>query len=384
MSLVVSCAWLAVVAWLIYKAAIQRDAFQALPRAAPPSAETAATVAVIVPARNEAANIRRCLLGLAKQTYPQSCVRIIVVDDHSEDATAAVAESVADDHSQMIVIASPALPRGWIGKPHACWVGAGAAPPEAEWLCFLDADVEAKRELIASAVAFATRQGLGLLSLAPQQELKSFAERLVMPCGFYGLAFCQDLRELQARKSPSVTVTGQFMLIRREAYRAVGGHAAVSNTISEDTALARLIKRAGAAVLLSDGGGLLSTRMYTGWDALWPGLTKNLIDILGGPLPTLGAAACAMTLGWAALMIPGFDFRACMQGDSVSCWALGPALAGSTAALGLHIAGARHFRIPLWYGFLFPLGYTAGAALAVDSVLRRWRGRVVWKGRVCS
>ena len=384
MSLIISWIWLAVVAWLISRAAIQRDAFQALPCAAAPGAEAGEVVAVIVPARNEAANIRRCLLGLAKQTYPQSALPIIVVDDHSEDATAAMAASVAAAHSPIRVIASPSLPQGWIGKPHACWIGARAAPPEAKWLCFLDADVAAQPDLIARAVAFASREELDLLSLAPRQELESFAERLVMPCGLYALAFRQDLRKLQARESPNVTVTGQFMLIRRDAYWAVDGHAAVRNLICEDVALARRIKQSGGRVLLCDGGRLLSTRMYTGWSALWPGLTKNVVEMLGGPLPTVGAAFAGVILGWAAPLIPYFDFCACMQGASSACWALGPALAGTAALLGLHIAGARHFRIPLWYGFLFPLGYTAGAALAIDGVLRRWRRRVVWKGRVCS
>jgi chlorobactene glucosyltransferase len=323
-------------------------------------------------------------MGLAGQTYPKTCLRVIVVNDHSEDETLPIAASIAKIHAHIEAISSPALPKDWMGKPHACWVGAKAAPPQTEWLCFIDADVEAGPDLLAGAVSFAASEGVSLLSLAPRQELKSFAERLVMPCGFYSLAFHQDIRRLEARGSLDASVTGQFMLIRREAYHAVEGHAAVRDMICEDAGLARLIKQSGARVALRDGGRLLSSRMYTGWGALWPGLTKNLVDMLGGELPLLAAAFSAFALGWAAFFIPVLLFYRCALGDALSCWALAPALGASAAVLGFHVAGARHFRIPLWYGFLFPLGYSAGAALAADSVIRRRRGRVIWKGRVCS
>jgi chlorobactene glucosyltransferase len=381
---IISSAWLAIVAWLISRAVVQCNSFEALPHAPPPPATNADNLLVIVPARNEAANIRRCLLSLVNQTYPQERLSVVVVDDHSEDATVDLARSVAHDGSRVGVISSPPLPRGWIGKAHACWIGANAATSNVEWLCFIDADMETRPELLASAVTLARNESLSLLSLAPKQELESFAERLVMPCGFYGLAFWQDLRKLQSPRSRDATATGQFMLIRQDAYRAVDGHAAVSNVICEDVALARLIKRKGAAVSLRDGGRLFSTRMYTGWSMLWPGLTKNLVDMLGGPLPTFGAAFLAVTLAWAAVSIPLMNIYDCVQGTSSACWGLGPALAGSAATLGLHLGGALHFRIPLWCGMLFPLGYTATAALAIDSVRRRWRRRVFWKGRVYS
>ncbi|WP_246207235.1 glycosyltransferase [Methylocystis heyeri] len=380
----VSCAWAALVAWLIVRAIAQRNAFLALPDILAGNLEDSPNVSVVVPARNEAGNIGRCLASLAAQSYPKACLSVIVVDDHSEDETLSIAASIAETYSHVQAIGCPALPQGWKGKPHACWIGAKAAPPETEWLCFIDADVEAGPDLIAGAVCFASGEGLGLLSLAPRQELKSFAERLVMPCGFYSLAFRQDIRRLEAQDSLDASVTGQFMLIRRQAYDAVEGHAAVSHMICEDAGLARLIKQSGFRAAFRDGGRLLSTRMYTGWSRLWQGLTKNLVDMLGGQLPLLSAAFVAVTLGWAAVFVPCIVFYRWAQGDAWSCWALGPALAASAAVLGFHIAGARHFRIPLWYGLLFPLGYSMGAVIAADSVVRRRRGRVVWKGRVYS
>ena len=93
------------------------------------------------------------------------------------------------------------------------------------------------------------------------------------------------------------------------------------------------------------------------------------------------ARAAAIALAWAAWLIPLFDAWGCARRATAACWALAPGLIGSAAAFGLHIAGASYFGLPLWYGLLFPLGYTAGAFMAIDSVGHRWRGRVSWKGR---
>jgi chlorobactene glucosyltransferase len=118
---------------------------------------------------------------------------------------------------------------------------------------------------------------------------------------------------------------------------------------------------------------------------LWPGFAKNLVDTLGGPRATLTFAPLAVVLAWAAVAMPIIDAVACWQGGGPAAWtALAAALLGSAAAFGLHIAATFHFRIPFWYGLLFPLGYTLGAAMALDSVRRRLTGRVMWKGRMYS
>jgi len=375
-----SCAWLALVAWLILRAFKQRALLPPL-HAALPRGEATPQVAAIVPARDEEGNIARCLEGLLAQDYPAARLRALVVDDHSADATRTIAGAIAARESRVRVLEAPPLPPGWIGKCHACWVGARAAPDEAEWLCFLDADVRPGPSLLARAVVTARSERLDLLSLAPRQELGSFAERLVMPCGLYLMAFCQDLGRLQSRDGDDATATGQFMLVRRRTYEAVGGHAAVRDIICEDVALVRLIKRAGGRVALHDGREAVSARMYTGWHSLWEGVAKTLVDMLGGPVPTLVTALAGAALAWAAWLIPAADALSCAAGSSGGCLALTPALAGSAAAAGLHMAGAYYFGIPLWYGLLFPAGYTAGAVMAIESLRLRLSGRVTWKGR---
>ena len=384
MDLVCSSLWLAIVTWLILRAISQRGLLPRLSPAAPLRAAAAAHVTVIIPARDEAGNIGRCLRSLLAQDYPPDRLKVLVIDDHSADDTAAIVRAIAARQPQVSLLSCPALPPRWTGKSHACWIGARAAAPQSEWLCFLDADVWGEPPLLSSAVHAATAQRLDLLSLAPRQELGSFAERLMLPCGLILLSFLQDLREVQSRSSSAVTATGQFMLIRRDAYEAVGGHAAVSNVICEDLEFARLIKQSGRAVLLMGGDDMIATRMYTGWRTLWPGFAKNLVDTLGGPRATITFAPLAVVLAWVAVAMPIIDAVACWQGTPGAWTALAVALLGSAAAFGLHIAATFHFRIPFWYGLLFPLGYTLGAAMALDSVRRRVTGRVIWKGRTYS
>ena len=378
--LVLSIVLLVVIVWLIGHALRQRYALSRLSAAAPGSPADGPRVAIIVPARDESANIGACLAALLAQDYPR--LAIVVVDDESTDDTAAIVRRLSTQDRRIVLMQSPPLPPGWTGKVNACAAGARAVADAAEWLCFVDADIRAQPALIASAIGAASREAIDLLTLAPRQELQSFAERLVLPCGFYLLSFSQNLARMQAADSDDAAATGQFMLIRRAAYEDVGGHAAVSRSIVEDLDLARLMKRRGHRVLMQDATALMSVRTYTGWATLWPGLARTLVDLLGGPTATLVTTAAGVTLAWAIVLIPAFDLAGCAAGTQNACLAAVPALVGAAAAFGLHLAGAAYFRIPLIYGLLFPLGYTAGAVIALDGLRRRTSGRVRWKGRI--
>lgn len=382
MALVVSVVWATMVFWLIARAIGQRGALPALQSASTGDTAEWPRLTVIVPARDEAANIARCLASLTMQLYPPDRLAVIVVDDDSTDATAEIVESVMRSAANVRLVRSPPLPPGWKGKVNACCAGVEAMPADTEWLCFLDADMCAAPDLLHSAVRAAQSRRLDLLSLAPSQELRSFSERLIIPCGLFLLSFTQDLKRIQAPGSGDAVATGQFMLLPRRAYEAAGGFAAVRTSIVEDVEFARLIKRRGGHVLLLDGSKQLSTRMYTGWDTLWPGIAKNLVHMLGGVKPTLVTAVIALTMAWTAVLLPVFDVAACTGGAHDACIAAVPTLIGSAAAFGLHIAGAAYFRIPLVYGLLFPLGYTVGAMIAAESLRWRLRRQVWWKGRV--
>jgi chlorobactene glucosyltransferase len=379
--LVVSILFLAVVVWLIARAWRQRGAFVRVPAAAASSGDILPSLAVVVPARNERANIGPCVRSLLAQQYPGERVRVVVIDDESQDETAAIVAGLAAVDARVTLLSAPPLPRGWTGKVHACWYAMQTVPADTDWLCFLDADMRAHPLALASAVQLAQAAGLDLLSLAPRHELGSFAERLMIPCGLYILGFSNDGARMQAPESEEVLCTGQFMLVRRRAYDQVGGYAVVADCVCEDLELARLFKRNGLKVRLEDGSAVLVTRMYTGWSTLWPGIAKNLVDMLGGAPRTLLMAASAVALSWLSVILPLIDAAACRSGDHGACLALLPALLGCGAAFGLHIAGALYLGIPWWYGLAFPLGYTVGALLALDSIRRRVTHRVEWKGR---
>lgn len=366
---------------LILRAVYQSRLLRKVAPTALPKDKVPPHVAVIVPARDEADNIGPCLRSLVGQHYPAERLRIIAIDDESADATPAIIARIAQDCPNVRLLRSSVLSKGWTGKSQACWIGVQAVPAQADWLCFIDADMRAEPLLLASALNAATASGADLLSLAPKHRLGSFAERLMIPCGLYVQSFRQNLARVQARQSDNATATGQFMLIRRQAYDAVGGHAAVASAICEDLELARLLKRAGYVVELMDGTSVISTRMYTGWRTLWPGIAKNLSEMLGGPLSTLTTAVTAIVLTWAVVLLPIVDSVSCQAGSPTACYGLAFSVPAALAALGLHLAGTVYFSIPFWYGFLFPLGYTAGAVIALDSIRQRMIGAVRWKGR---
>jgi len=378
-----SCLWLLVVVVLIARAARQRALLPELAPATPPDRRTASSVAVIVPARDEAANIVSCLKTLLAQDYPPERCAVVVVDDQSADDTPGIVAALARRHPRLRLVRCVSLPRGWTGKSHACWTGSLSIAADTEWLCFVDADMRAEPGLLTSALQAARARRLDLLSVAPRQVLGSFAERLIIPCGLFILAFVRDLHALQSRAGPDVTATGQFMLVRAATYAAIGGHAAVYAAISEDLALARRCKRAGHGVLLMDGSRVLSTRMYSGWRTLWEGFAKNVVDMLGGTRATAATALASVVAAWAAPLVPAFAICVWIRHpDAPAVLALAAAGLASAAICALHVAGAIHFRIPVRYGLIFPVGYTAGALLALDSIRRRRRGRVAWKGRL--
>ncbi len=194
-------------------------------------------VSVIVPARNEEASLGRCLESLVAQTGVE--FEIIVVNDHSTDRTREIAESFGC----VKVLDAPELPRGWYGKSNACVAGSKLA--RGTCLLFTDADTVHKSGSLARALAEANAFKAELLSYSPEQEVHGIAQRALMPVIFAELARTYKPREVCNPQSPVAAANGQYLLITREAYDAVGGHAAVADDLLEDVALARLVKQSG-------------------------------------------------------------------------------------------------------------------------------------------
>jgi glycosyltransferase involved in cell wall biosynthesis len=241
----------------------------AIPASGPP------VVSVIIPARNEEANLGACLRSLASQTGV--AYEIIVVDDHSDDRTAEIARSF----SGVQILAAPDLPPGWTGKNNA--VAAGAAVARGEWLLFTDADTVHLPGSLGASVEEAEREQATLLSYSPEQIVETFWEKAVMPAIFAELAATFRPREVSDPASPAAAANGQFILVRKDVYNAVGGHTAIAGELLEDVALARAVKRAGNKIFFRYGGDQVRTRMYRSFDQMREGWTKNLALLFPSP-----------------------------------------------------------------------------------------------------
>ena len=223
-------------------------------------------VSVIVPARNEEANLADCLQTLVGQediTY-----EVIVVDDHSDDRTRAIAETFP-----VRIISADPLPEGWSGKCNAAWDGAKVA--KGKWLLFTDADTKHSSSSIVCGVREAIAHQAELLSYSPKQNVHGLAERLLMPVIFAELAQTYRPAQVCDPNSTVAAANGQYLLIRRGTYDAIGGHAAVARSILEDVELAKLVKRAGHRLWFRQAN-VVSTRMYRSFGQMWEGWTKNL------------------------------------------------------------------------------------------------------------
>jgi chlorobactene glucosyltransferase len=380
-ALLAGAVWAGLVGWLLQRLLRQfRTHREASLGMAPAEGKPLPSVALIVPARNEIGNIGTCLSALAAQRGLTGGVSIVVVDDGSEDGTADAIAAIAQDDKRIRPVAAGGLPAGWMGKPHACWQGALQA--DAEWLCFVDADVRAMPDLVGTGLAAAIDRNIDMLSLNPRQVVGSFWERLIIPAGLVLIGCVQDLRAVNKPGSTDIAVNGQVLLIRREAYLAVGGHAAVCSEICEDKALAPRVRESGGQYRMLGAEHLARTRMYTSLDALWQGLAKNATEIIGDGPNTVAAATAALVIGWAALLVPLLTMLTATWEPSTAAFA-GAALAllGSLAVIGIHIGTTRYFRISPLFGLIFPIAYTAVAALAWHSFALCRAGQVTWKGR---
>jgi len=233
-------------------------------------------VSVIVPARNEEVCLGRCLRSLVGQQGV--AFEIIVVDDESTDRSREIAQSFP---GVRIVDAGP-LPPGWTGKNNAVWTGAKQA--RGTWLLFTDADTVHLPGSLARSWDEAQRHGAALLSYSPEQEVHGFWEKAVMPVIFAELAKTYRPARVSDPGSPVAAANGQYLLVSREAYDAVGGHAAVGTSLLEDVALARRVKSLGRKLFFRYAADAVRTRMYRSFRQLQEGWTKNLALLFPSPM----------------------------------------------------------------------------------------------------
>ena len=325
-------------------------------------------VDVIIPARNEEDCLGRCLQSLAAQQ--RISFQITVVDDGSTDRTRTIAESVPG----VRVLSAGELKPGMTGKCNALITG--AAGSTAEWLLFTDADTFHYPGSLAASVAEAENRHVDLLSYSPEQETATWWELAVMPVVFAELVRTYPPERVNNPKDPTVAANGQYILVRRTVYEALGGHAAVASKVLEDVELARIFKVSGYPIWFRHGTGLVRTRMYRSFRAMCDGWTKNLALLFRRPL------ALAALRGFEFLMIAASLAAGLILvslGDRLGAFL---PLAFAVLAYLNFISRIQQAHFPWKANLMAFIGLPIFVSLLVRSHIHsNIRGELTWKGR---
>src|SRR6266498_3402143 len=215
---------------------------------APPPSH-APLISVCIPARNEQRNIRTCVEATLAQNYPN--FEVIVLDDRSTDATPAILADIAAHDPRLRPISGSNLPKGWAGKPHALFQASAAA--RGEWLCFVDADTFLSPATLSSCYAKAIETKADLFTIMTFQITETFWEKVVMPIVMTGLSVGFSPRKVNDSKRKDAVANGQFILIKRSIYDAIGGHERIKDQIVEDKAISEQVKWHGYRLTVADG-----------------------------------------------------------------------------------------------------------------------------------
>ncbi|HJP85398.1 MAG TPA: glycosyltransferase family 2 protein [Gemmatimonadaceae bacterium] len=343
--------------------------------------EPAPLVSVIVPARNEAHNIERCVQSILATSYPN--LELIVVDDASTDNTRELAvRAIAVDRRARVVRNSP-LPPGWFGKQWACSTGAKLA--RGEVLQFTDADTQHGRDLVSRSVNAMTRTRADLLSIAGRQSLVGFWEKIIQPQMFTVLSMRYGGTEsiTQSQHVSNKIANGQCIFVKRTSYDALGGHGSVRASVAEDLLLAQRFFAARRHVVVMLGINQLTTRMYGSLREIINGWRKN---VFAGGLDAVPFGKVGQSLFPLALLLPpmlellpplalilaalGFP-----SGNDTILWA---AISSASTLLWWIVAYLTIRENPL-YAIGFPLGALMLLYIFFTAVIRG--RRVTWKGR---
>jgi chlorobactene glucosyltransferase len=354
---------------------------RSLDEASPVVPPDAPHLTVVVPARDEARNIEGCVRSILATTYPE--LEVVIVDDHSSDATPAIARTIAAVDDRVRVVAPPPLPQGWFGKPWACLTGARAA--SGEILLFVDADTRHRPDLLPRLVNEMRQRGADMLSVAGTQEMTTFWERLLQPQVFamLGIRYGGTESVNRSRFAWDKIANGQCIAITRAAYESSGGHEAVRDCVAEDLMLAQRLFRGGYRTSLVLGVRQLSTRMYTSLGELVAGWRKN---IFAGGIEGLPPFA---PLRWLfPFLLPVFPLfqlvpLLALLAAVIGLGPPGVARVGAAIAVGATVAGWAMLYRRLEHSMLYALAYPLGAAVLlyiIGGAIARGR-RVSWKGR---
>ena len=348
-------------------------------RRAPEPTEPCEPVSVLIPARDEAASIEKtCRAILASEGV---ALELVVLDDDSQDDTAAIVERLAAEDPRVRLVAGRPLPSGWCGKQHACSQLAEAA--EHTLLLFLDADVTLQPDAIRRTIGFLQTAAVPLVSGFPRQLTGTPVEWLLLPLIQYVLLGFLPLGMSRRSGTPSLAAgCGQLFLTERAAYERAGGHAAIRESLHDGIKLPRAYRRAGLATDVFDAADIAECRMYTRGVDVLSGLSKNATEGMATPQAVMPATVLlfggqvlpAMLL--AAGLVVGWSWRGVSP--------LVAAASGVAVLLSLttRLIEAVRFRTSLASSFAHPLAILLFLGIQWFGLIRRAAGlKATWKGR---
>ncbi|HYF56942.1 MAG TPA: glycosyltransferase [Salinarimonas sp.] len=326
-------------------------------------------VSILIPARNEEANIGPAVeAALASRDV---AIEVVVMDDGSTDRTAAVVAGLAARDPRLRLENAPPLPEGWTGKVHACFRLAQAA--RGTHLLFVDADVRLAPRAAAALAGHAAATGAAMVSAVPRQEMRSLGELLTVPSINLLMLGYLPVALMRSRPDPSLgAACGQMLLAEREAYVRVGGHEAIRTRIHDGIQLARRFREEGRKTDVVAGAELATCRMYRGLAEAWAGFAKNAHEGMATPraLPV-----------WTVLLFGGHVLPPLLVIASGGASAL--AWAALALSLGIRAAVTLATRESPWSIPLHPLTVAVGLAIQWTSLVRARRGRPAgWRGRL--
>jgi glycosyltransferase involved in cell wall biosynthesis len=324
-------------------------------------------ISAIVPVRNEEASIAACVDALLQQP---EILQVIIVNDQSTDRTAEIVRQRMASEPRLQLLEISELPAGWVGKNNAAAHGANLATQA--WLLFVDVDAEVLPGACAKALADADESNAGLVSFSPEQVTNNWYEKALIPFIYLRLAKKFSYAAVNNPKSRVAAANGQFLMLHRSVYDAIGGHASVSGEVLEDVALAKRVKAAGYGLHFGPGTGLVRARMYRSFAAMWEGWRKNLYRLMGGTPADLRNELEAV-VPWIPLALIVFGL-----------WYPLAILAG----VGLLLARQLRYGVELasnQYPFRLIIYYVPAVLLYAGVLVASYRGhrqgKLAWKGR---
>ena len=332
-------------------------------------------VSVLIPARNEAANIGHALAAVLENE--DVALDVVVLDDQSTDGTGEIVQTIASRDPRVRLAAAPSLPPGWSGKQHACW--ALSALAREDLLVFVDADVRLAPDSLGRMAEFmARRPGIGLASGVPAQVTGSLSERLLISLIPFLLLSYLPIALMRRSPHPGFGAgCGQLFIARAAAYRQVGGHSAIRRSLHDGVTLPRAFRRAGFMTDLFDAAPVARCRMYRGWSELLPGLSKNATE---GLATLAGLPVWMVLLGLGQALPPLLIIVDILAGTGVSGWL--PAAIAGVVSIALRVWMHRRFGSTLMGAVAHAVG--VGLLLFVQwrALIRAGRGRAEsWRGR---